>query len=104
MNYPPATPTTHGPSRHIMQVPVISTFHITKEDGQRLALDDWRDSLAACHGDGHILHFEADSLDDFSEFSEPFQDMISEFADLGYTYLRLDIDGEILPDLPTFEW
>lgn len=31
------------------------------------------------------------------------QDLVQTFRDLGYSYLRLDADGDTIPELPTFD-
>lgn len=102
---------------HIMQVPVISTSHITKADGDQLAKNDPRDSLATLYDDqGHIItwdDWEADDeataesfIADFPPdlFSNEFRAVVATFARLGYCYLRLDCDGAAIEGLPVFEW
>jgi hypothetical protein len=104
----PAKPIIPG-LEHIMQVPHLSTVHITAEDGKQLALNLSSDSLAVIErGFGHILHFESEDLDDdYSDeagFSQSFRDMLHYLARDGFKYVRLDPDGDILPGLPVFTW
>ena len=93
----------------IMQMPHLSTAHITAEDGAQLRLNLVRDSLAVIErGRGHIIHFEPDSIeDDFRSdhgFSREFRDMLHYLARFGFGYVRLDPDGDVIPGLPTFDW
>lgn len=97
------------PGIFIMQVPAISTAHITAQDGAQLRQNNARDSLAIIEdGHGHILHFAADSIaDDFADqhgFTADFRALLQRFADLGFQYLRLDPDFNICPEFPTFDW
>ena len=102
---------------HIMQVPVISTRHITAADGAQLALNDPRDSLAVVEGGrGHIITWDLckpdfiDSPEDFADdfppdlFSPEFRAVVCAFARLGYCYLRIDADGAEVEGLPVFDW
>lgn len=93
----------------IMQVPHLSTAHITAEDGAQLRLNLSRDSLAIIeNGFGHILHFEPETIEeDFSNatgFSRKFRDVLHYLGTAGFEYVRLDPDGDTLPGLPTFDW
>ena len=92
----------------IMQVPVISTAHITIEDREQLSKAEPADVLATLwDGSGHIIHAEAD--EPVSEafppgrFSDSFRQLVQWFRDRGYTYLRLDANALLVPELPTFE-
>ena len=98
-----------------MSVPVLSTLHIPAADRAQLALNDPRDWLAMVGtGEGHILHFDngndyhitgpADFADDFPPelFTDDFRQLVYTFAALGYSYLRLDTDGDEIPGLSVF--
>ncbi len=102
-------PETARMSFDVMQVPVISTAHITKEDGEQLMKADPRDVLATLYdSSGHIVHADLD--EEMTEafppdrFSDAFRAVVQFFRDRGFTYLRLDAHASTAPDLPTFEW
>lgn len=91
----------------IMTVPVVSTIHITGSDRQQLA-DYWDRSdgdVLACieGGTGHILTLDDNQGDDWSAYSADFRALLSAFAAKGYSYLRLDADGDVIDGWPTFE-
>lgn len=96
----------------LKHVPVISTAHITKEDGAVLER-----SRGGCHVCGHPL--ACGVLDVCSEGAQylittdaavweadagAFKDLLSHFAALGYRWIILDRDGDKIPGLTTFDW
>jgi hypothetical protein len=92
---------------YVMRVPFISTAHITAADGAKLRQNDPRDVLAKVIDTGHIIYFGDDDINaQFAEeygFSQPFRDLLHTLAADGFTYVRLDCDGDVIPGLPTFE-
>jgi hypothetical protein len=114
ISYPRAYP--KNDSHHVMQVPTISTKHITKEDGHAISCEGIEVLAAAEHCDLHIISFDnandyhIEGPDDFKDdfppelYSDDFRALIFTFASLGYGYLRLDADAEIIEGLPVFEW
>ena len=90
----------------IMQVPVISTSHFPADDcdllfdAQATCLVGFNDEIPTA-----ILH-----LEDFEQnlpldrLAESSRQVLRHFHDLGYAYLRLDRDGDVVPGLPTFDW
>jgi hypothetical protein len=105
MNYPKA----HANRDYfIMQVPRISTQHITPEDGAKLleartsevyALDNYPGQVS-----WHMVCLGEFDPSEWTRYSSAFALVMQFFADLGYRYLALDADGDVLPELPTFEW
>lgn len=90
------------------RVPVISTSHITEEDGLFLV-----DSLRYPHpavidsysdGAAFLIRLHGDTGGWPHCVSEEFVRLISGFADSGYSWIILDRDGDVIPDLPTFNW
>ena len=104
MKYPKASPRLNGGSHFIMQVPVVSTCHIhARDDAALAALCD--ESASVCElwdGTGYLLCIEEG--DRYDELTREANDLIAQFATLGYSYLRLDPDGDVLPDVPKFDW
>lgn len=93
-------------------VPVISNSHITREDGALLER-----SRGGCHVCGHPLacgvldvcsegaqYLVTTDLEPWELESTPLKDVLSQFAALGYRWIILDRDGDVLKDLPTFDW
>jgi hypothetical protein len=101
-------------SRWIMKAPVISTAHITITDDKVLACQTCEYGLVMAilqpgyllHISGYLLHIS--DLHDDADFpkgiSAELKDLCLKFAAIGYDYLRLDPDGDILEDLPQFDW
>jgi len=93
----------------VMSVPVVSSQHVTKEDGARLAAAAQRDVLATLYDQtGHIVHWGDDETieDAFpaDRFSDAFRALVAHFHSQGYTYLRIDAHGEVVEGLPVFDW
>lgn len=93
----------------VMRVPVVSSQHVTKEDGARLVAADSRDVLATIYDQtGHIVHWGDDETieDAFpaDRFSDAFRALVAHFHAQGYTYLRIDAHGEVVEGLPVFDW
>jgi hypothetical protein len=92
-----------------MRVAVVSSQHITREDGQQLIKADPRDVLATLYeSTGHIIHSDDDEPVEEAfppdRFSAAFRALVLHFRALGYTYLRIDAHGPVVAGLPTFEW
>jgi hypothetical protein len=87
----------------IMHVPVINTCHIQQEDDARLSQDDIGNGpVMADLKPGYLLSI--DDLADFEGYSDAFLHLLETFHNLGFHYLRLDPDGNVLDDLPQFDW
>lgn len=107
-NYPAQTSrSTSQP--WIMSVPVVSTVHIPASDRARL-LDEYADGdvLATINGEsGHILNLDDIAEDDgenaWSAYSPEFRTLLCAFRDKGYSYLRLDADGDRIDGWQTFD-
>lgn len=90
-----------------MIVPVISTIHIPEEDRAQLAdfstvADTPGDILAATDdGSGHFICIN-DGAGEWTRYSQAMRDLVEAFLALGYSHLRLDADGDIVPGLPKF--
>lgn len=100
--------TTHPafPGLYIMQVPTMSTAHITPEDGARLSDPGCVEVLAEITGGfGHIVHFDPETIEDeFSEYSPAFRAILTQLGAAGFTYARFDADHEACPTFPSFDW
>ena len=95
--YPPAICPQHD--RWIMQVPVISTSHFTQAQCDEL------------YRGAFLKDSEFTSLLCLEDYESEYDDQPAEvlavfcfFHRLGYRYLRLDPDGEVVPELPTYDW
>jgi hypothetical protein len=94
---------------NVMRVPVVSSQHVTKEDGARLMAAEQRDVLATLYDQtGHIVHWGDDKSVDAAfpadRFSDAFRALVAHFDAQGYTYLRIDAHGEVVAGLPVFDW
>lgn len=110
MNYPPPAQLSRLKQAHRI-IPVISTAHITREDGKflldaypvrsyNLLLDSVRDGED--HIVGHLL--KTDERATSGILSENLCKILRDFAALGYLWLILDVDGDIVAGLETFDW
>lgn len=92
----------------IMEVPMISTAHITQEDRAQLLKGHPQDVFATIYdSSGHIIHSLTDEPIDeafpLERFSEAFRAMFLYFRQIGFEYVRIDSNGPVIPDLPTFD-
>lgn len=110
--YPPCPQMPKG--RDITVTPVISTGHITKQDGD--ILNDQRSdipSLYARHEYGWELklggfksrgsRIEIKRLKS-AGLSDAFVNIMAYFARLGYSHVNIDCDGEVIVGLQQFDW
>jgi hypothetical protein len=94
-------PPTH--ETWIMHVPTVSTQHISPADNARLQQDDIGNGpVMAALNPGYLLSI--DDLAEFEGYSDAFLHLLETFHHLGFHHLRLDPDGNLLDDLPQFEW
>jgi acyl carrier protein len=106
------TPDYPHASRHpryfIMQVPRISTGHITKEDGVRLLEERDSEVLAKENyrngSSWHAVFLEDYDPEEWARYSQEFRNILSFFSGRGYLYLAFDANGDELPWFPTFDW
>lgn len=89
----------------IMQAPVISTGHITKELNEELGQYSrvnapWGQEVVDIEG-GWLLYVGANEATDVPEVLAP---LFAWTASLGYEWLRLDQDGDVIAGLPTYNW
>lgn len=88
----------------LMHVPVVSTRHIELLDDDRLCGEDpGNGPVMADLKTGWLLHLE-DFASNFEGYSDTFLHLLETFYNLGFHYLRLDPDGNVLDDLPRFKW
>jgi len=114
MNTYPRHPDTDDKYR--MVIPVISTLHIQHQDA--ISLCDHRPHEVYAHdseGYWQMVHLgdadeemTAEAYEDYfppSRYTDEFRELLVYFHLLGYTVIRLDGDcGDVLEDLPTFDW
>lgn len=91
-----------GKTPRIMIAPVISTEHIQREDDLLLYNADY--PMMARLEPGYLLRVSEDFAVDFEGYSDAFLHLLETFQHLGFEYLRLDPDGDVLDDLPRFKW
>ncbi len=97
-----------------MRVPVVSTGHITAADADLLdiAHDDEACVITALKGGcGWLLFLGEDCAEaleildaEWTGYSQPFRDLLAFVLRAGFKHLRLDSDGEILPQFTIFDW
>lgn len=89
-------------------IPVISTAHVTLEVNNALVAgdNDWV-ACATLPEWGYFLYL--DDLEAFDDLNSPPQ-CLNDIRDWLYNsnftdgWVRLDCDGPIMPDLPTYDW
>lgn len=89
---------------YAMTVPSLSTSHITERDGQLLNGPVFRPFASLQDGSGHILHISDGHATEFQDFSPWFRNIVKGLHEAGFSYVRFDCDGDILPGLSTFDW
>ncbi len=95
-----------------MRVPVVSTGHIDARDAEQLDHDSDANACgisALSGGCGWLLWIGDDDTPDalaaeWSEYSQPFRDLLAFVIRAGFQHLRLDADGELLPQFTIFDW
>ena len=89
----------------IMQVPVLSTRHITPDLAELLnnlgsSPAPWDQEVIGIEG-GWLLYVGSNEATDVPEVLAP---LFAWTASLGYEWLRLDQDGDVIADLPAYDW
>jgi len=106
------------PSQHsgpwIMQVPVISTAHLPQAEAEALLNLDPEDRDNAEPDDPPLLAHIADRVGHLFLIEDLDEDALPGFPHLraillaiktrGYSYARVDAQGELFDDLPQFDW
>lgn len=103
-NYPSNEQLSQGDLWCLRHVPVISTAHITAQDGQRLRANATsRDCVMDHDPDGawHMVNTTA-GVSVFA--SAEYNELLNAFADKGYPWIILDADGDKIEGVPTFDW
>ena len=92
----------------VMQVPVISTGHITKSDAETLDEDSHcRVLLFPASEDGYLIYIGEGTDERWMNnpgLSDALKAVLTNLQSLGYTYVRFDSAGDDFTDLPTFNW
>lgn len=109
MNYPHSDKLREPLTRHARAVPVISTSHVSASDGETILSEQALGFLATVSdGAGHLLSTDPAKWKDIHHegvvWSINIQFLMRDFHALGYPWIILDRDGEVLSDMPTFEW
>lgn len=89
----------------IMQVPVLSTGHVTRELAELLnnlgrSPAPWGQEVIDIEG-GWLLYVGANEATDVPDVLKP---LFAWTASLGYEWLRLDQDGGVIAGLPIYDW
>ena len=85
-----------------MHIPVVSTAHITKGDCDLLENSPADLQVFCNYEEGFIISILEDER--LTEFSYAFRSLMDQFRNLGYKWLRLDRDGDILNGLSEHSW
>jgi hypothetical protein len=90
----------------VAPVAMLSTAHITKEDGARLLHGPVPAAVIYRSSEGALISIYefADPDEEFANFSEAFRDIIKKLSEDGYSYVRFDEVFPTIPELPTFDW
>lgn len=95
----------------IMQVPVLSTAHLTQEAMNELLLTkpsrSYYGMAVAISDVGAFLSIDIASEGDIAEIEDLPECMVNALswvARNGYTWVRFDPDGDVIPELATYEW
>jgi hypothetical protein len=86
----------HSGAPWVMEAPVISTTHVTEEDVDRLKED--RAVFLRDGNDTFVILIE-DGPGEWFDYSESFQTAVEFFHNRGYSYLRFDETGDVIPQL-----
>lgn len=106
-NWPTLKPAQHRHSQAqwIMQVPVLSTAHLPMETFDRLEELDQSGYLGTVGGIGALIRIgEPEEIEDETTGDAALDALYAYVSAKGYRYFRLDPDGEVCADLPTFAW
>ena len=90
----------------VAPVAMLSTSHITKEDGARLLHGPVPAAVIYRSSEGALISIYefADHDEEFANFSEAFRDIIKKLNEDGYSYVRFDEVFPTISELPTFDW
>ena len=96
-------PNRRPDSGWIMTVPVLSTAHLPMPVFDLLEGIPQAGHTGTINGIGALLAIEQEGDQDPSGSPE-LDALLLYVARKGYSYLRLDPDGEVIGDLPQFDW
>lgn len=83
----------------VMTIPVLSTTHIPGPEAMDLMMAT---QVSACDDCGYLNFVHLDEIDkDVEDWLEMIADRIYEKYDT--CWVRFDPDGDVIPDLPTYE-
>jgi hypothetical protein len=87
----------------------ISTGHIERNDVDLLELEEWCSALpfmCLSYPEGFILSLGAveNVPDACARLSSSFQTIVRLAKEQGYDFINFDRDGEVYPELKTFDW
>lgn len=91
----------------VFKVLDISTGHMTKEDAEKLSLNDPDKTLGLPSYEldeyGWLVYI-GEMEDNWANMSPEFNKVLTLANDLGCDYVRFDRDGREYPELPSFDW
>lgn len=82
----------------LMLTPVVNTGHLTWEDMDWFQCENPRTINGVHH------YVAGTSKNDASFFSPTTRHILEHFAELSYSTVRFDPDGDVFEDLPQFDW
>ncbi|OQS11666.1 hypothetical protein B0T37_04325 [Chromobacterium violaceum] len=94
----------------IMTLPVLSTSHIREQTNAWLQnhAGDWGRMTFAEYGSGYFIALGESDSDPVEQFPQhPDLQQLMRWVQTHYpaaTWLRLDADGDVVPELPTYDW
>ena len=108
-HYKPEKHVLNDTGRWVMCIPVVGNGHITKHDhnileGEKSSGILPSDLVFANLECGWIINLGHVCPIELASFSQAFIDLLTKFHELGYRFLRLDRDGDVLDGLQTFAW
>lgn len=101
---PAPTPRTWSATQ---TVPVLSTLHISRRDDLDLSADNREDATALpSGGPGYLIRLPSPA-DPWPDDAWPDFDgvqLLRHCHRLGYRWIMLDPDGDVIDGIPTFDW
>lgn len=91
----------------IEQTLVASTAHIEEHDNTLLSVDLSDNGVVVHPYDfGHYVWIAEDDPARFKDlgYSQAFCDLVAKAKELEVSFLKLDRDGPVYEDMPTFDW
>lgn len=84
-----------------MTMPVLSTGHLKEETVRNISILMGNSTIVAEYEYGFFIYVTEDQMDDWPEDLETVAQLV---RNAGYTWIRFDSAGDMLENLPTYDW